>query len=238
MSEARARVTAARAPTNTHRSSLIAQHLQAVLFDLDGTLVDSVESIVRSFTHATQSLLGTTVPREAIVATIGRPLEPTFEALAPGRGAELLQTYRAYLNEHHDALVRAFPGTIELLAELRGRGYALGIVTAKSRMQAELSFRLCALEPLVEVTICHEDAERHKPAPDPLLAAARRLGLPPAACLYVGDSVFDLMAARAAGMASAAVTWGAGTLADLEAQAPELIVHAPAELLAHCPPRA
>ncbi len=192
---------------------------------------------MRSFTHATQSLLGTTVPREAIVATIGRPLGPIFEALAPGRGAELLRTYRAYLNEHHDALVRAFPGAIELLAELRGRGYALGIVTAKSRMQAELSFRLCALEPLVEVTICHEDAERHKPDPAPLLAAARRLRLPPAVCLYVGDSVFDLVAARAAGMASAAVTWGAGTLADLEAQAPELIVHEPAELLAYCPPR-
>src|SRR5919202_1258117 len=166
MSEGRAPVRAVSSSTgsehsspNTHRSSLIAQHLRAVLFDLEGTLVDSVESIVRSFTHATQSLLGTTVPREAIVATIGRPLAPIFEALAPGRGAELLQTYRAYLNEHHDALVRAFPGT------------------------------------------------------------------------------FDLLAARAAGMACAAVTWGAGTLADLEAQAPDVIVHEPAELLAHCPPR-
>ena len=230
--------TAERSAPDPQRHSILSTQSSVLLFDLDGTLVDSVESIVRSFTHATQSLLGTVVPREAIVATIGRPLEPAFEALAPGRGAELLQTYRAYLNEHHDALVRAFPGTIELLAELRGRAYALGIVTAKSRMQAELSFRLCALEPLVEVTICHEDAERPKPAPDPLLAAARRLGLSPAACLYVGDSVFDLLAARAAGMASAAVTWGAGTLADLEAQAPELIVHEPAELLAHCPPRA
>ncbi len=237
MSEARARVTAPHDPPNTHRSSLIAQHLQAVLFDLDGTLVDSVESIVRSFTHATQSLLGTTVAREAIVATIGRPLEPTFEALAPGRGAELLQTYRAYLNEHHDALVRAFPGTVELLVELRGRGYALGIVTAKSRMQAELSFRLCALEPLVDVTVCAEDTPQLKPAPDPLLLAAARLDVAPERCLYVGDTIHDLGAARAAGMVSAAVPWGAGAHEELAALAPDLWLTEPLALLDHCPPR-
>ena len=215
-------------------SSLIAQH-SALLFDLDGTLVDSVELIVRAFQHTAARHLGRALDRAAIVATIGRPLPTVLEELAPGDGERLLATYRAFILEHHAALVRAYPGAAEALVALRARGYRLGIVTAKSRAQAELAFRLCRLEPLVDVTICHEDAPRHKPAPDPLLAAAARLGLPPGACCYVGDSVFDLQAARAAGMAGVGVTWGAGLPADLAAERPAALVHDFAALLACFP---
>ncbi len=212
-------------------------HCSAVLFDLDGTLIDSVELIVRSFLHATAVHLGASPPRAAILATIGRPLEPVLEGLAPGRGALLLATYRAYTREHHDALVRPFPGAVELLRALWERGYRLGIVTSKSRPQAELAFRLCALEPLVDVTVCAEDAPRLKPAADPLLLAASRLAVAPMNCLYVGDTVHDLGAARAAEMASAAVLWGAGACEELAALSPDLWLTEPLALLDHCPPR-
>ena len=198
------------------------QPFAAVLFDLDGTLIDSVELIVRAFERATRAHLGAAPPRAAIVATIGRPLAVVLEELAPGRGAALLATYRAYVRAHHDALVRPFPGAVETLRELRARGYRLGIVTAKGRAQAELAFRLCALEPLVDVTICAEDTARHKPEPEPLLRAAAALGVAPADCLYVGDSTHDLRAARAAG--------------DLAALAPDLWLGALGDLLPHCPP--
>ena len=120
---------------------------------------------------------------------------------------------------------------------MRARGYRLGIVTSKSRPQAELAFRLCALEPLVDVTICAEDTTHLKPAPDPLLLAAARLDVAPARCLYVGDTIHDLGAARAAGMASAAAPWGAGAHEALAALAPDLWLTEPLALLDHCPPR-
>ncbi|HEX5503444.1 MAG TPA: HAD-IA family hydrolase [Thermomicrobiales bacterium] len=221
-------------PLITHHSSLVTRR-SALLFDLDGTLVDSVELIVRAFQHTAARRLGRPFDRAAIVATIGRPLPAVLEELAPGAGESLLAAYRAFVVEHHDALVRAYPGAVEALVALRARGYRLGIVTAKGRAQAELAFRLCRLTPLVDVAICHEDAPRHKPAPDPLLAAAARLGLPPGACCYVGDSVFDLVAARAAGMASVAVTWGAGLPADLAAERPGALVHDFAALLDRFP---
>lgn len=207
-----------------------------MLFDLDGTLIDSVELIVRAFAHTLLTHTGAATGRAAIVATIGRPLVAVLEELAPGRGAALAETYRAYVRAHHDALVRPFPGALDTLRELRARGYRLGIVTAKARPQAALAFRLCALEPLVDVTICLEDAARPKPAPDPLLAAAARLRARPADCLYVGDSAHDLLAARAAGMGGAAAAWGAGTPEALLALAPDLWLTEPLALLPHCPP--
>lgn len=223
-------------PRRRPRIPLSPQSFSAILFDLDGTLVDSVELIVRSFEHAARAHLGAAPSRAALAATIGRPLASVLEELAPGRGEQLVATYRAYLREHHDALVRPFPGAVDTLRELRARGYRLGIVTAKGRPQAELAFRLCALEPLVDVTVCAEDTTRHKPAPEPLLKAAADLGIPPARCLYVGDSTHDLIAARAAGMRSAAAPWGAGAAEALAALAPELWLGALGDLPFYCPP--
>jgi pyrophosphatase PpaX len=210
----------------------------SVLFDLDGTLIDSVELIVRSFGHATTTHLGRVLDRTAIVRTIGLPLERTMEELAPGRGAALVATYREYMRAHHDTLVGLFPGVAELLAALRARGYRLGIVTSKGRPAAGLAFALCGLDALVDVTICAEDTARHKPLPDPLLAAAARLGTPPGRCLYVGDTPHDLQAARAAGMLAVAATWGAGTADELAAESPDLWLDTPLALLDALPPRA
>ncbi|MGN6362214.1 MAG: HAD family hydrolase [Thermomicrobiales bacterium] len=207
----------------------------AVLFDLDGTLLDSVELIVQSYTHAVTTHLGGPVDRDGVLATIGLPLGPILEALAPGQGALLLETYRAYMSEHHDRMARLFPGAGETLRALRARGYQLGIVTSKSRASARLAFDLFALETLVDVTVCFDEVSRPKPAPDPLLAAAARLGVAPAACLYVGDTPHDMQAAQAAGMCAVAAPWGAGTHTALLAAAPGLWLATLADLLDHCP---
>jgi pyrophosphatase PpaX len=207
----------------------------AVLFDLDGTLLDSIELIVQSYTHTVTTHLGGPVDREGLLATIGLPLGPILEALAPGQGALLLETYRAYMSEHHDRLTRLFPGVAETLRALRTRGYQLGIVTSKSRASARLAFDLFALETLVDVTVCFDEVSRPKPAPDPLLAAAARLGVAPAACLYVGDTPHDMQAAQSAGMCAVAAPWGAGTHAALLAAAPDLWLAALVDLLDHCP---
>ncbi len=206
--------------------------VRGVLFDLDGTLVDSIDLIVACFDHTYHTHLGATLPREKVVATIGRPLIEALEDTAPGRGSELFATYSAYNDAHHDLLLRPYPAALDLARALHARGLPLGIVTSKRRGGALRALRLYDVEPLFSALVALEDTARHKPAPDPLLEGARRLGLPAAAALYVGDSVHDVRAAQAAGMPVAAALWGAGTADELRALGPNLLLADPSELLA------
>lgn len=208
-----------------------------ILFDLDGTLLDSVELIVRAYQHATATHLGQPIAREQIIPSIGRALPAVMAELAPGRAAELLPTYRHFVLKHHDALAQLYPGVPELLTELRRRGYTLGIVTSKARPVAQLAFEGLGLGALVDLTICLEDTARHKPLPDPLLEAGRRLGRAVAECLYVGDSTHDLLAAHAAQMPVAAALWGPFARAELIALRPTYLLESAELLLPHCPPR-
>src|SRR5690349_3699643 len=92
---------------------------QAILFDLDGTLIDSIELIVRSFQHTTAAHLGAPLPRDEIIPTIGRSLSQELERIAPGRGMALLATYRTFMFANHDELVTVYPGVFELLRAVR-----------------------------------------------------------------------------------------------------------------------
>ena len=206
--------------------------VDAVLFDLDGTLVDSIDLVVDCFTHACRTLLGTAPDREWIVGTIGRPLAAALEDAAPGCGAELLDAYRTYHDLHHDRLLRPYPAALEVLRALHARGLPLGIVSSKRRHAVMQALELYELVPLFQTIITPEDTTRHKPEPDPLLEGAARLGLPPGRVLYVGDSTYDVLAAQAAGMPVAAALWGAGVAPALRALAPDLVLREPRELLA------
>jgi pyrophosphatase PpaX len=218
-------------PDNSARSALWHTCIpSAILFDLDGTLLDSIELIVRSFQHATAAHLDAPYAREVIIPTIGTSLIDELERIAPGRGAELITTYRAYLHRHHDALVTLYPGVREMLAGIQEAGLPMGIVTSKSRISAGPSFARFALDRPMRVVITYEDTERHKPHPDPLLHAARALDLSPDTCWYIGDSTHDMEAARAAGMVGIGVTWGPYSRQSLEPLA-DALVETPEEIL-------
>jgi pyrophosphatase PpaX len=202
-----------------------------ILFDLDGTLIDSIELIVRSFQHATELHLGTPLPRAEIIPTIGRSLAGELERIAPGNGAALLATYRTFMFANHDTFVTVYPGIIETLAAIHARGMPTGIVTSKARISAAPSFARFLLDREMSVVVVEDDTARHKPHPDPLLHAATLLDLPPADCWYIGDSTHDMIAARAAGMTGIGAAWGPYARADLEPLA-EAIAETPADLLA------
>jgi len=204
---------------------------RVVLFDLDGTLVDSVELIVRCFQHTTAYHLGAPLERTTIVATIGRPLRACLEEIAPGRGEALYATYREFNNAQHDLLIQPIAGMLSVLPVLRGWGYPLGVVTSKTRVGAEAALARFELGAVLDTVVCLEDTIQHKPEPEPLLCAARRLGVAPEQALYVGDSTFDVRSAQAASMPVAAVLWGAGKEADLHALRPTYLLSDPAELL-------
>jgi pyrophosphatase PpaX len=179
-----------------------------VLFDLDGTLIDSIELIVRSFQHTTAAHLGAPLARAEIIPTIGRSLVRELERIAPGRGAELLATYRTFNLANHDALVTVYPGVQNLLHAVRERGVVTGIVTSKARVSAAPSFARFLLDQGMDIIVTEDDTARHKPFPDPLLHAATLLDLAPEHCWYIGDSTHDMEAARAAGMPAIGAAWG------------------------------
>jgi pyrophosphatase PpaX len=206
---------------------------RVALFDLDGTLIDSGPIILASMRHATRAVLGREIAYEELAATIGgQGLVAQMQALDAERVDDLLEAYRAHNDPLHDTL-EAFDEVLALLPRLRAEGRTLGIVTAKRHRTVALALeRFPELDENFSVVIASEDTERHKPDPDPVLAAVDRLGADVSEAAYVGDSPFDIRAAKAAGAFAVGVGWG-GIHADeaLLAEEPDAFVRRPEELL-------
>ena len=206
--------------------------LETVLFDLDGTVIDTGPLIAESFRHAVRTVLGEPIDDEEMLAYVGGwSLREQMYRLSPDRSQELVEAYRAYNEPRHSGL-EFCAGMQELLLELHARGARLGLVTAKRRSTVEIAFgHLPGLEGLFDVIVTSEDTELHKPNPEPPLLALRKLETTPAEAAYVGDSPFDVEAAKAAGLRSIAVTWGGIHPEErLLAAGPDAVVATPAEL--------
>src|SRR5579859_1315450 len=168
--------------------------LTTILFDLDGTLIDTMDLIVACFQHATNSHCGAPIPREQVLPTIGLPLLEVLEAYAPGQGPLLYHAYQEYNRVWHNRLARLVPGTPAMLARLHGAGVALGLVTAKRHRSLRMGLDLFGLGPYLDVVIGFEDSAHHKPHPEPVLRGLERLGRAPdpRTVAYVGDAVSDM----------------------------------------------
>jgi pyrophosphatase PpaX len=199
-----------------------------VLFDFDGTIVDSGAIIMASFRHAAQEVLEREIPDVWITARMGgASLHEQMAAIAPDRVEELVVAYRRHNAPLHDEL-QCCPGMHDVLDRLHAGGRRLGIVTAKRRETVDLAFARLPLRHYFETIVSADDTERHKPDPAPILLALERLGAPPEDAVYIGDSPFDVGAARAAGVHAIGVTWG-GIHAMEDA---DELVSTPEELLA------
>ena len=181
--------------------------LSAFLFDMDGTLTDSIGLIVHCYQQTMQRFAGRTPAREEIVPKIGRVLPTLFAEEAVGDVEAMLAFYRALYAKEHDDWVRLYDGVEEMLAALHGR-LPLAIVTSKSLQSARPALERFGIGEKMAVVITSDDTEKHKPDPEPLLLAASRLGIAPEHCAYLGDSIHDLHAARAAKMQALAALWG------------------------------
>lgn len=201
------------------------------LFDFDGTLVDSVALILDSFRHATRTVLGAVPADEVLMAGVGTPLREQMESLDAARADELVAVYRDHNTRRHADLLRPYPGVDAMLAGLRGRGHALGIVTSKMRDAVELGMHHVPLGRF-DVIVTVEDTVRHKPDPAPVLHGLALLGAAAESAVYVGDAPYDLRAGRGAGVATAAAMWGtAFPPAVLRAERPDRELRHPEEAL-------
>lgn len=205
----------------------------AVLFDWDGTLLDSREALLGAWHASTEEVVGrrfpSTAEEEAQVFTLsGAVLFPRVAGTADGAAALAAAFQLAY--QHTSERVRPFPGMLTLLAELRDAGIATAVVTSKSRMRYEPDARRAHLHRLIDVAVCQEDTTAHKPDPAPILHALRALGVEPACALMAGDTPVDIAAGLAAGTRVIGVAWGATGEAGLRAAGAETVVRDAGEL--------
>ena len=197
--------------------------IKGVLFDLDGTLIDTYGLILSSFRHATREVLGRDIPDDVLMQKVGQPLVTQMWDFAEDEETHdtLLRTYRAHNEAIHDSVVSAFPGVIDALRELHEAGYRMGVVTSKRHALAARATAILGIDDCIEFLIGSDDFPEHKPAPGPVLHGCELLGFPPSACMYVGDSPFDLQAGNAAGCQTVAALWGMFDRDVLAAQAPD-----------------
>ena len=179
-----------------------------VLFDLDGTVIDSGAIILASMRHAAESVVGGTYSDAELMQAVGGPgLEAQMAALDPNCVDELVRVYREHNEPLHDTL-ECCVGMDDVLAKLKDEGRRLGIVTAKRRLTVDLAFARLPIEQFFDVVVGGDETEEHKPHPAPLLLGLERLDARADEAAYVGDSPFDMQAARAAGLHAVGVSWG------------------------------
>jgi pyrophosphatase PpaX len=203
----------------------------AVLFDLDGTLVDTVPFILAAVRHAFEGEPRSPTDAEWIEG-MGTPLRVQLTQLAasPDRVEPLFQRYRSFWLQHHDAMTGLFPGAGEVVRALKAAGHPIGVVTAKVEAGAERTLRLVGLRDQVDVIVAADTVERSKPDPMPVRHALMRLDRSPGEAVMIGDSPHDLAAGRGAGTTTAGVCWGAASRQALAPLADHLLTEV-AELL-------
>ena len=202
-----------------------------VIFDLDGTLIDTVPLIVASHRHALATVLGRELPEAELREGIGRPLLEPMRVFDAPRAQELFDVYREFNHRVHDDYVRVFDGMLELCDDLRVRGIPVGVATSKMLDAVLLAYGIVpGLEERIDAMVTIENTATHKPGPEPIRHALELLGRGPEGAVYVGDAPSDLQAARAAGVAAVGVTWGAFDYDGLALERPDGIATTPAEL--------
>jgi pyrophosphatase PpaX len=207
--------------------------LQTFLFDLDGTLIDSVRLILDSY-HHTLAAHGLP-PRsdEDWLRGVGTPLTVQFaEWQDPGMLEALVATYREYNLANHDRMVTVYPGIVEAVQAVRNAGRATGLVTSKNRAGALRGLALAKLEAMMDVLVCADEVTNPKPHPEPVEKALALLGAEPATAVYVGDSIHDMVSGRAAGVRTAAALWGPFGREHLAGATPDYWLETPGDLAA------
>ena len=205
-----------------------------ILFDLDGTLIDSIELILNSARYAFEKLEREYPSDSVWTAGIGIPLFIMFGRYARDDAdkAALIGAYREYQLANHDRLIRCYDDVLSTVAMLSRRGHELGIVTSKSEALAMRGLAHVGLARYMDTIVGCDSSVRHKPDPEPVRIALHRLECPPENAIYVGDSVHDILAGNAAGVTTLAATWGAFKRSDLEPGQPDDYLESITDLVA------
>ena len=208
--------------------------INTVLFDFDGTIMDTNNVILQSWQHTFRTVEGRERPQEEILETFGEPLYITMQKLLPQIPVEEgVEIYRSYHYDRFTDLIEVFPGILGLLAELKERGYKLGIVTSRLRHTTEIGLNKYDMEQYFGAVVTADDTDKHKPDPEPVNIALKKLGSKPEEAIMVGDSMFDILCGKNAGVKTAIVSWAlAVSDEDLNGEnAPDFVIENAEDLL-------
>jgi pyrophosphatase PpaX len=203
------------------------------LFDLDGTLVDTIPLIRYAYAATLAAHPEFGASGEQAMKRIGLPLRQILAELVPPQWVETcIAEYLAHYRSRHDELLRGYPGMRDVVTALAAADVRMGVVTSKARATTLMALEAEGIADLMGVIVAAEDTTIHKPQPEPILLAMSSLGSAESRhTAYVGDSPFDMQAAKAAGVCAVAVTWGAFTEQELRAAEPDHLLRSPGELL-------
>lgn len=207
-----------------------------LLFDLDGTILDTEAVIIESLQYTIEKYTGRRPTAQELAPMFGLPLIDQMRRYLPERADEMCETYVAHNLSAHARLVEPYPQVPEVLAELRRRGYRLALVTSKRAASADYGLRMFALGEFFPVRVCADDVERHKPDPEPVLRAIAALAAEPREAVMIGDSPWDIAAGRRAGARTAAALYGMYDRASVLAERPDYLLERLSDLLPLCPP--
>lgn len=183
--------------------------IKAVLFDLDGTLIDTNKLIAESFKHTFKIHHNEEKSDKEVSVFFGQPLEDSFKVYGEDICKAMIETYRGYNEKIHDTMCKEFEGTTETIKTLKEMGIRLAIVTSKRKSLAERGMEINGILEYFDAIITPEDTKEHKPKPGPVLKACEVLGINPEEALMVGDSNFDLMSGKSAGAKTCGVSYTA-----------------------------
>ncbi|ETI68025.1 pyrophosphatase PpaX [Neobacillus vireti] len=181
--------------------------ITTILFDLDGTLIDTNELIIATYLHTLEKYYPSKYKREDVLPFMGPTLHEAFSTVDPDRVEEMVLEYRTFNLANHDALVREFEGAVETVQALFDKGYKLAIVTTKRHDTALKGLRLMNLDRYFEVIVALDHVTKVKPDPEPILNALEQLKSTPEESLMVGDNYHDILAGKNAGTSTAGVAW-------------------------------
>lgn len=181
--------------------------ITTVLFDLDGTLIDTNELIISTYLHTFEKYYPNRFQREDVLPFLGPTLEDAFGGINPDQVEEMILEYRAYNIANHDDLVNEFAGVLDTVQTLKDLGYKLGVVTTKRLDMTLKGLRLMNLVEFFEVIVACDHVENVKPDPEPIFKALEQLDSKPAETIMVGDNYHDILAGKNAGTTTAGVAW-------------------------------
>jgi pyrophosphatase PpaX len=206
-------------------------NITTILFDLDGTLIDTNELIISTFLHTLSKFYPNRYQREDVLPFLGPTLHDTFGAMDAERVEEMVADYRKYNVENHDLMVKEFEGVFETVEALQEKGYKLAIVTTKREDVSLKGLRLTKLDRFFDVIVAYDHVKKVKPDPEPIMLALQKLGSTPEETLMVGDNFHDILAGKNAGTKTAGVAWSIKGRDYIAKYEPDFILEKMADLL-------